>query len=481
MALSRIAGLSRVHNATVVWVLTVLVIAVAGPMPAGAQDRIVPTSPGDLRLSYSPVVKAAAPAVVNVYASRTVRSRPISPMFNDPFFERFFGGRSFGLPQERVQNSLGSGVIVGADGIVVTNHHVIADADEVRVVLADRREFPAELLIKDERTDLAILRVDAGNEVLPVIEFATPDSLEVGDLVLAVGNPFGVGQTVTSGIVSALARTQVGITDFGFFIQTDAAINPGNSGGALVDMAGRLVGINTAIYSRSGGSVGIGFAIPSEMVRLVVASAGAGGVQRPWFGAQLQDVTSEIAEALGLDRPGGVLIADLWPDGPAASAGLARGDVVLSIDGQEVRDPSGFNYRFATRGVGGQATLTVMRNGREIIAPISLVPPPEVPDRDARRIEGPSPFAGALVANLSPALVDELGLSTMRAGVVIIDVGRRSPARSLGLQPGDIILEINGGRTATSADVVSLTRSAHRVWRLSIDRNGRTLNTVVGG
>lgn len=449
--------------------------------PASAQDRIVPTSPGELRLSFSPVVKTAAPAVVNVYASRTVRSRPISPMFNDPFFERFFGGRSFGLPQERVQNSLGSGVLVGADGIVVTNHHVIADADEVRVVLADRREFPAELLIKDERTDLAILRVDAGGEVLPVIEFATPDSLEVGDLVLAIGNPFGVGQTVTSGIVSALARTQVGITDFGFFIQTDAAINPGNSGGALVDMAGRLVGINTAIYSRSGGSVGIGFAIPSEMVRLVVASAGAGGVQRPWFGAQVQDVTSEIAEALGLDRPGGVLVADLWPDGPAARAGLARGDIVVSIDGQDVSDPSGFNYRFATRGVGGQATLTVVRNGREILAPISLIPPPEIPERDARRIDGPSPFAGALVANLSPALVDELGLNTMRDGVVIIDVGRRSPARSLGLQPGDIVLEINGSRVGASSDVVELTRSAHRVWRLSIDRNGRTLNTVVGG
>ena len=276
-------------------------------MPALAQNRL-PQSREEIRLSYAPLVRKVAPAVVNIYTKRVVRQRQ-SIFANDPFFRRFFG-KEFGVPQNRVQNSLGSGVIVRPEGIIVTNQHVIDEADQITVVLSDRREMEASLILSDEKTDLAILRVDTKGEPLPFLKVSDSDELEVGDLVLAIGNPFGVGQSVTSGIVSALARTAEGISDFNFFIQTDAAINPGNSGGALITMDGRLVGINTAIYSRSGGSVGIGFAIPSNMVATVVDAAENGAkVVRPWIGATFQDMSSDLAGSFGLGRPTGVMDA----------------------------------------------------------------------------------------------------------------------------------------------------------------------------
>src|SRR5215472_2766433 len=288
----------------------VLILASVAPLGVTAQEqggaRRVPSSPTELRLSYAPVVQRAAPAVVNVYAAKTVAVR--NPLFDDPIFRRFFGvpGAPGGEGQP-VQRSLGSGVLVDPAGLIVTNNHVIEGADQVKVSLADKREFEADMVLKDSRSDLAVLRIRAQNERFPALELADSDALEVGDVVLAIGNPFAVGQTVTHGIVSAVARTQVGITDYQFFIQTDAAINPGNSGGALVDLGGRLVGINTAIFSRSGGSQGIGFAIPANMVRVVVASARSGGstVKRPWLGARLQAVTPEIADSLGLERRAG--------------------------------------------------------------------------------------------------------------------------------------------------------------------------------
>src|SRR6202166_3945198 len=303
-----------------------------------AQERRVPTA-AELRLSYAPVVQHVAPAVVNVYAAKVVQNR--QPLFDDPIFRRFFGVPGGG-DRPQVQRSLGSGVIVDASGLVVTNVHVIEGADEVKVSLADKREFEAEIVLKDKRSDLAVLRLKDAHERVPTLEFANSDALEVGDVVLAIGNPFGVGQTVTHGIVSALARTQVGVSDYQFFIQTDAAINPGNSGGALVDLNGRLVGINTAIFSRSGGSQGIGFAIPANMVRVVVASAksGSAGVKRPWLGAKLQEVTPEIAESLGLERPAGALVASLAPGGPAARPGTKSSDLIVAIDGQTVDDPN---------------------------------------------------------------------------------------------------------------------------------------------
>ncbi|MEX1147469.1 MAG: trypsin-like peptidase domain-containing protein, partial [Sphingomonadales bacterium] len=262
-----------------VWAVAIVFGAVGGGTGAGggatAQERAVPQSQADVQLSFAPVVKAVTPAVVNIYTRRVVRSDPqASPFFDDPFFRRFFGdGPAMGTPRERVQRSLGSGVIVSADGIIVTSHHVIGEADQITVALYDRREFEAEVVLSDESTDLAVLRIDTEGEELPHLELRDSDTLEVGDLVLAIGNPFGVGQTVTSGIVSAVARTNVGVSDYQFFIQTDAAINPGNSGGALVTLDGKLAGINTAIYSRTGGSIGIGFAIPSNMVGSVVVAA----------------------------------------------------------------------------------------------------------------------------------------------------------------------------------------------------------------
>src|ERR1700744_800002 len=329
-----------------------------------AQDRRVPSSAAELRLSYAPIVQRVQPAVVNVYAAKVVQNR--NPLLDDPIFRRFFG--TPGGPQEQVQRSLGSGVMVDSSGLVVTNNHVVEGADQFKVSLSDKREFEAEIVLKDSRTDLAILRLKETQEKFPTLDFANSDELMVGDVVLAVGNPFGVGQTVTHGIISALARTQVGITDYQFFIQTDAPINPGNSGGALVDMTGRLAGINTAIFSRSGGSQGIGFAIPANMVRVVVASAKSGGkaVKRPWLGARLQTVTPEIAESLGLRLPSGALVAPVVPNSPAARAGLKLSDLIVTIDGQSVDDPNAFDYRFATRPLGGSSEVDVQRAGKPL-------------------------------------------------------------------------------------------------------------------
>ena len=321
--------------------------------------------------------------MVNVYAAKVIQNR--NPLFDDPIFRQFFGMQGGGGRQ--VQRSLGSGVIVDPPGLIVTNVHVIEGADEVKVALADKREFEAEIVLKDKRSDLAVLRIKDAHERFPVLDFANSDALEVGDVVLAIGDPFGVGQTVTHGIVSALARTQVGITDYQFFIQTDAAINPGNSGGALVDLSGRLVGINTAIFSRSGGSQGIGFAIPANMVRVVVASAKSGGaeVKRPWLGAKLQQVTADIADSMGLKRPAGALVASVTPGGPAEHAGIKAGDVIMSVDTQTVDDVNAFDYRFATKPLGGTATLGLLRGGHDLSVKVALQIAPATDSRPRRR------------------------------------------------------------------------------------------------
>ena len=288
----------------------------------------------------------------------------------------------------------------------------------------------ARVILSDEKTDLAILRIDTGEEKLPFLQFHDSDDLEVGDLVLAIGNPFGVGQTVTSGIVSALARAAEGVSDFSFFIQTDAAINPGNSGGALITLDGRLAGINTAIYSKSGGSQGIGFAIPGNMVRRVVDGAVSGAkLVRPWFGATGQAVTTDLAGALGLKRPVGILISDLYPGGPAQRAGLLPGDVVTEINGREVADPKALRYRIATLEVGRRAPLTVIRKGIERRLTLNLEAPPEDPPRNLTQLKGQHPLSGVTIANLSPALAEELSLEQSQKGVIVLGISRRSPAR----------------------------------------------------
>ncbi len=449
--------------------------------PAGAPAQILKKTPEareQITFSYAPVVKRAAPAVVNVYVRQRVRQ---SSGFSNPFLEQFFG-RQFGQ-SERIQNSLGSGVIVTPNGVAVTNNHVVqGDAGtEIKVALSDAREFDAKVLLKDERTDLAVLQIKNSGIEFPYLTFADADLLEVGDLVLAIGNPFGVGQTITSGIVSALARTRVGISDYQFFIQTDAAINPGNSGGALVDMQGRLVGINTAIFSKTGGSQGIGFAIPANMVRLVVDSALQGGaVRRPWLGANLIEVNPEYAAAAGLDRPAGALVSTVADDGPAASAGLKAGDIIMSVDGKDISDPNAFQYRFTTRGTSGEASLEVLRSGTRRKLSVPLIVAPESPPRDTRDLAGNHPLSGARVANLSPAVADELSIQETK-GVVVLETESSSIARRIGIQPGDIVLEINGEKIDTTRGLEKAVAKPARLWRMSIQRGGELIRTTIAG
>ncbi len=458
-----------------------LIFAALIPRESLAQERVLPQAQSEFQLSFAPLVREVIPAVVNVYATQRLQQQSNSPFMNDPFFQRFFGGRGFGVPQSRVQSALGSGVIVSPAGIVVTNNHVIADATDIKIVLSDKREFEAEVILKDELTDLAVLRVVEPTEAFPALELGDSDALEVGDLVLAVGNPFGVGQTVTSGIVSALARTRVGISDYQFFIQTDAAINPGNSGGALVDMSGKLVGINTAIYSRSGGSNGIGFAIPVNMARVVIESAQTGGiVLRPWFGAEMQAVTAEIAESIGMQRPTGVMIAAVGSRGPARSGGLEVGDVILSVDGVDIGGPQALNYRLATRGIGGAASLMVLRRGQEIPVTIGLEAPPEDPPRNETMVDGRNPFSGATVANLSPALAVELRRGFDETGVVVMQIEAQSRANQLRLRRGDIIREVNGKDIQRVDDLVQALGAQVRDWALAVERDGRVIRVVVG-
>ena len=346
----------------------------------------------------------------------------------------------------------------------------------MRVSLPDKREFDCEIVLKDERTDLAVLRIlNSNGEKFPFVEVSNSDDLEVGDVVLAIGNPFGVGQTVTQGIVSALARTRVGVSDYQFFIQTDAAINPGNSGGALVDMTGRLVGINTAIYSRSGGSNGIGFAIPSNMARVVINAALAGGhsVKRPWLGASLQPVNTDIAESLGLDRPRGVLVTRVFPKSPAEEAGLKVGDLIMTIDGLTIDDPDSFGYHFVTKEIGSTAKLGILRNGRGRDLSLPLKRAPETVPRDEVTIRGYSPFAGVTVANLSPRVAEELKFKGAVSGVVVTSVARGSPANRVGIRPGDVVDEINGQRIGSTRELAKIAQSDPPLWRFTLDRGGR--------
>ena len=463
---------------TIIRFLTALLVSLAAIAPARSQDRRVPSSPAELRLSYAPIVQRVQPAVVNVYAAKTVQNR--NPLLDDPIFRRFFGGG--GQQPEQMQRSLGSGVMVDPSGMVVTNVHVIEGADQVKVSLSDKREFEAEIVLKDSRSDLAVLRLKDVHEKFPTLDLANSDELQVGDVVLAIGNPFGVGQTVTHGIISALARTQVGITDYQFFIQTDAAINPGNSGGALVDMTGRLAGVNTAIYSRSGGSQGIGFAIPANMVRVVVASAKSGGkaVKRPWLGARLQAVTPEIAETLGLRLPTGALVANVSPNSPAAKAGLKLSDLIVAIDGQTVDDPNAFDYRFATHPLGGTSQIDVQRAGKTVKLTVPLEPAPDT-GRDEITLTSRSPFQGAKVANISPAVADELHLDAGTEGVVVTDLADGGTAANVGFQKGDIILAVNNQKIAKTIDLEKATRESARLWRIVVVRGGQQINVTLGG
>ena len=448
-----------------------LALAAALVLPAHAETQ-VPATGAQLALSFAPVVKTAAPAVVNIYASRVVQERA-SPFAGDPFFEQFF--RDFGPASPRVQNSLGSGVIVSSDGIVISNYHVVGEASEIRVVLNDRREYAAEVMLTDEETDLAVLKLEGAAD-LPVLPLRDSDELEVGDLVLAIGNPFGVGQTVSSGIVSGLARSNVLVGNGrGYFIQTDAAINPGNSGGALVDTAGRLVGINTAILSRSGGSLGIGFAIPSNLVRSVIeqARSGAARFRHPWAGVEGQAVDASMAEAMNLPHPEGVVLNELHPDSPFRAAGLAPGDVILSLGGQPTNTPEEVLFRMNAVGIGREAELSFLRDGETHRVTVSLTPAPDTPPRDARTLAGDVALRGLTVARINPAVIDELNLPPNATGIIVLSA--EDLAARAGLDAGDILLAINGRPIATTAEVEAAAAQKTRIWQVDVLRNGQGL------
>lgn len=450
--------------------------------PVSAQQAATqprpPASRAEIQFSFAPLVQRAAPAVVNIY-TRRVEKVQRSPLMDDPFFRRFFGDQApggNGRPRERVAQSLGSGVIVEAEGIIVTNNHVIEGATEIVVSLSDRREFEAKVIAADPRTDLAVLRIEVENENLPYLDFGESDELQVGDLVVAIGNPFGVGQTVTQGIVSAVGRAISDDLTAQSFIQTDAAINPGNSGGALITLDGKLAGINTAIFSRSGGSIGIGFAIPSNLVSSTVASAVAGkGIKRPWFGASGEVVTNEIAQGLGMSRPTGVLIGEVFRGGPADQAGLRAGDVVLAIDSRQVNDPQALRFRIATRKLGETAQLEVFRRGERQALQIALKEAPEMPPRDTTRLGGNQPLAGATVANLSPAFAEEIGMDTLERGVIVTDIQPGSTAGRFRIRSGDMIVKVNNQDVMDVRQLQSLLQGGSQ-WTIVL-RRGKQLLT----
>ena len=438
--------------------------AISGGFPA--PNRTAPGSVAEMRLSFAPIVKRAAPAVVNVYARSVVRQQV------DPFWELF----GMGVPRERVQQSLGSGSIVRADGVIVTNNHVIEGAQQIMVGLSDRRQFPAKVLLADPHSDLAVLKIDSG-AALPTIPIDAATSPQVGDLVLAIGNPFGVGQTVTNGIVSALARTEVGSSDYSYYIQTDAPINPGNSGGPLVDMNGNLIGVNSAILSRTGTSTGVGFAIPAVIVRQVLDTAMGGGrtVIRPWLGVRAQSVTGDIAASLGLSRPEGVIVSEVYPGSAADRSGLKARDIILAVDGQPVDDDAALNFRIGSHKPGDAVTLQVRRPGGAIRT-VQVRAEPAPGARDERAITGRNPFAGATVLSLSPAVAQDLGVDVFQnRGVIVSRVPGDSPAAQAGIQVGDIVEAVNGQRIGSPAQLQAALAAGGDAWRVTIRRGGQQI------
>jgi len=445
-----------------------LVVAIFLSGAAGAETTTVPVNRAQISLSFSPVVKAAAPTVVTIFTKRVVAAQQ-SPFANDPFFGPLFRGNT--MP--RVQNALGSGVVLSPDGIVVTNFHVAGQADEIRVQLADRREYAAHVMLADKEADLAILKLDGAHD-LPALSLRDSDTIEVGDLVLAIGNPFGIGQTVSAGIVSGLARSGMSVgSGRGYFIQTDAAINPGNSGGALVDMQGRLVGINTAILTRSGGSNGIGFAIPANLVQRFLEQAAAGRTkfERPWAGITAQAVDAALAEGLGMGLPEGVVLTGLHPDSPFAAAGLKVGDVIVSLNGDQVNTPQEMMFRMASVGVGGTMAVRYLHKGTVRKARFALIAPPETPARDPVTAAKRSDLAGLAVVNINPAVTEEYDLGATAKGVLVTDPGTIG-ARA-GLRVGDVLVQVNRTKIRTTRDVSRAIRPGTHRWAIEYLRGGR--------
>ena len=446
-------------------------LAIMPVAPSTAVPSVVPQTQAEIKTSFASVVRKVAPTVVNISSTKVVSQQ--SPSFSgDPFFQMFFDNMFPSITQDRVERALGSGVIIKADGLFVTNYHVVKDAQQVVVGLSDRRELKAHLIDADAQLDLAVMQIELPEgETLPYSTFGDSDKLEVGDLVLAIGNPFGVGQSVSMGIVSALGRSTVGGEDVADFIQTDAAINPGNSGGALVDSQGRIVGINSAIFTRSGGSNGIGFAIPANVVKNVVDSVlNTGEVQRAWFGAAGQDLNMVLAEKLGLKTPNGVLLNEIVPDSPAAKAGVQMGDVIVAFNGQPVFDVRSLNARIVGTKIGSRISVDVWRGGQVKHLNVRLTPLPQRRPEDSRRLHGDNPLDGYLVEQLSPALAQQLGMSLSAEGVVVTEVPN---GHGFGIRPGDTIVSINRREIRKLDDLDKVLSHHSRAWEIVYRRGSR--------
>jgi serine protease Do len=402
--------------------------------------------------NFVQIAKRVKPAVVNIFTARSGKGSegPHALPFDDPFFRRFFGDeffRRFEAPRERKERSLGSGVIVDPAGLIITNNHVVSKADEIKVYLSDKREFKAKLIGTDSKTDLALLKIEA--EGLPILTWADSDRLEVGEYVLAIGNPFGLNQTVTMGIVSAIGRASMGIAEYEDFIQTDAAINPGNSGGALVNVRGELVGINTAIFSQSGGNMGIGFAVPSNMARSIVEQlTKSGKVIRGWMGVSIQELSTELASQFGVPDLKGVLVSDVLDDSPAKRAGFERGDVIVEYDGKPVENPTQLRNMVAQTAIGKKVPVKFIRDKRPRTLDITIAEQPKTVAQGGSEESGESVSpAGALsdltVGELTPDVASRLNLSSSEKGVVVVRVKPGGPAEEAGVREGDLIVEVN--------------------------------------
>ena len=421
-------------------------VAVSPPSTATAQFTSVPSLEGPLSgQPFVPIAKLAKASVVNVSSVKKAKQEGQSfqsPFFDDPFFRRFFGEefeRRMPAPREFQQQGLGSGVIVTSDGYIITNNHVVEGADELNVSLPDKRTFKAKVIGTDPKTDVAVIKIDASN--LPALPWGDASQLEVGEMVLAVGNPFGLSQTVTMGIISAIGRANVGIVDYEDFIQTDAAINPGNSGGALVNLKGELIGINTAIFSQSGGYMGIGFAILSTMAKSVMQSLiKHGKVIRGWLGVSIQDVTPDLAKEFGATENKGALVGDVLEDSPASKAKLERGDIITTYDGVTVRDSNHLRGLVADTAPGTTARLSVLRNKKTADLKITIG---ELPKELAKASRDGSGKGEHALAGLTVENVRQSGRSKTSSGVVVTDIEPESSAERAGLQKGDIIREIN--------------------------------------
>jgi len=435
--------------------------------------------------AFSEIASAVSPSVVNISTTKVMKRE--APQFSDdPFFDFFSPFRNFKMPKKWKEQSLGSGVIVSADGYIITNNHVIEQADEIRVTLFDKRSFKAKMIGADNKTDIAVVKIDADN--LRAVPWGDSDRLQVGEFVLAIGNPYGLSHTVTMGIISAVGRANVGIADYEDFIQTDAAINPGNSGGPLTNINGEIIGINTAIFSRSGGYQGIGFAVPSNMAKLVMSQlVEKGKVTRGWLGVTIQEMTPELAQKFGIKSEKGALVGDIAKGSPAEKSGIKRGDIILEYNGKKITDVGSLRNMVAQSRVGSEIQIIILRGGKEYSVKVAIV---ELPKDYAESSQGSTQeeqpnevLSGLTVIDLSREIARQLGLGKDEKGVVVMRVEPGSPVEEAGIRKGDVIQEIDKKKIEGQNDfnrAISGIKPGDSVL-LFINRGGRKFYVTIKG